>query len=73
MTSERNVEAIARASNYERHGTTFMGGSFAACICPKKLCGGVACSEEVPGCPEHGEPPAQLWHWAVECPGVAGS
>ena len=69
---QRDVAAIARASGYERHGTTFLGGSFTACICPKKPCGGVAGDDERPGCPEHRRQPAQLWHWAAECPGAAG-
>jgi hypothetical protein len=73
MTAQRDVEAVARASGYERHGTTFLGGSFAACICPKQACGGVAGDEERPGCPEHRRTPAQLWHWAAECPGQAGA
>lgn len=68
MTDTRDVEAIARASGYERHGTTFLGGSFASCICPKKACGGVA--DEDPLCPEHSRTPTQLWHWAAECPGT---
>ena len=42
MDSIRNVEEIARASGYVKHGTTFLGGSFAACICPKQPCGGVS-------------------------------
>jgi hypothetical protein len=69
----RNVEEIARASQYEKHGTTFLGGSFRACICPKSPCGGVATADERPGCPEHDRDPAQLWHWAAECPGQAAS
>lgn len=69
----RDVEAIARASHYERHGTTFLGGSFAACICPKAPCGGVACAAQRGDCPEHRLEPAQLWHWAAECPGLAAS
>lgn len=73
MGSERDVEAIARASGYEKHGTTLLGGSFAACTCPKELCGGVSESKERPYCPEHRRTPAQRWHWAAECPGVGGS
>jgi hypothetical protein len=73
MADIRDVEAIARLSNYEKHGTTFLGGSFTACTCPKKPCGGVACGEEDPVCPEHSREPAQLWHWAAECPGTANS
>lgn len=66
---ERDVEAIAAASNYEKHGTTFLGGSFRDCCCPKSPCGGVASSAELAGCPEHRNLPVQLWHWAAECPG----
>jgi hypothetical protein len=73
MPNTRNVEAIARASNYEKHGTTFLGGSFAACTCPKKPCGGVSGDQERADCPEHRRTPAQLWHWAVECPGGSGA
>ena len=70
MPIERNVEEIAHASGYERHGTTFLGGSFASCTCPKKECGGVAADEERDDCPEHRREHAQLWHWAAECPGA---
>jgi hypothetical protein len=70
MTDTRNVEAIARASGYEQHGTTFLGGSFASCICPKAACGGVSSEKERPDCPHHRKTPAQLWHWAAECPGA---
>lgn len=73
MPEVRDVEAIARASGYVRHGTTFLGGSFVGCLCPKQLCGGVSCDEERPDCPEHRRTPVQLWHWAAECPGTAGS
>jgi len=72
MAAERDVEAIARASGYERHGTTFLGGSFTTCTCPKKACGGVAEDLQRRDCPEHRREPAQLWHWAAECPGGAG-
>lgn len=72
MEPVRDVEEIARASGYEKHGTNLFGGSFAACVCPKELCGGVAGEREVDGCPEHRRTPAQLWHWAAECPGGAG-
>lgn len=70
---QRDVAAIARASNYEKHGTTFLGGSFTACICPKQACGGVHENDERPDCPEHRRTPVQLWHWVAECPGAAGS
>lgn len=68
MQTERDVEDIARASGYERHGTTFLGGSFAACTCPKAACGGVPGDRQRVDCPEHRREPAQLWHWAAECP-----
>jgi hypothetical protein len=71
MQPVRNVEEIARASGYERHGTTFLGGSFTACSCPEAPCGGVAEDAERLDCPEHRRTPAQLWHWAAECPGHA--
>lgn len=70
---ERNVEAIAQASGYVKHGTTFLGGSFRACVCPKQECGGVADGSERQDCPEHRRTPTQLWHWAVECPGRNGA
>lgn len=73
MAAERDVEAIARASGYEKHGTTLLGGSFASCLCPKKGCGGVASAEERDDCPHHRKVPAQLWHWAAECPGGSGA
>lgn len=73
MGSERNVEAIARASGYVKHGTTFLGGSFVGCTCPKEGCGGVSAERERRDCPEHRRIPAQLWHWATECPGTDGS
>ncbi|MFI8792596.1 hypothetical protein [Streptomyces sp. NPDC055105] len=69
MAAERDVEAIAAASDYKKHGTTFLGGSFAACICPKQPCGGVAEDDERDLCPEHRRSPAQVQHWAAECPG----
>lgn len=70
MAAERNVEAIARISGYERHGTTDLGGSFADCLCPKQRCGGVTEGDQgLVDCPEHRREPAQLWHWAAECPG----
>ena len=64
----RDVQAIIEASNYVRHGTTMLGGSFATCTCPKAPCGGVTESAESNDCPEHRRNPAQLWHWAAECP-----
>lgn len=70
MTATRDIAAIGRASNWVKHGTTFLGGSFAECHCPKQPCGGVADSQERPDCPEHRATPAQLWHWAAECPGT---
>jgi hypothetical protein len=70
MAGIRDVEAIARASNYVRHGTTLLGGSFTACICPKQACGGVSGDQEWADCPEHRRAPAQPWHWAAECPGA---
>jgi hypothetical protein len=69
MTIERDVAAIAQASGYEQHGTTFLGGMFRECICPKEPCGGVASERERGHCPHHGKTPAQRWHWAAECPG----
>lgn len=68
----QDVEAVGQASNYVRHGTTFLGGSFAACFCPKQACGGVAEGEQDPYCPEHSREPTQRWHWAAECPSAAG-
>ncbi|MFJ4880881.1 hypothetical protein ACIP93_37525 [Streptomyces sp. NPDC088745] len=62
----RDVDAIAAASKYVKHGLSPMGGSFLACICPKEPCGGV--SQERKGCPEHDREPCQRWHWAAECP-----
>jgi hypothetical protein len=70
MNVERDVQAIARASNFEQHGTTFMGGMFATCICPRTACGGVASDTERYDCPHHRKEPAQLWHWAAECPSL---
>lgn len=72
-TPARDVAAIALASGYEKHGTTVLGGSFVACICAKKPCGGVSENQEHADCPEHRRTPAQRWHWASECPGAAGS
>jgi hypothetical protein len=72
MAAERDVAAIARASGYEQHGTNFLGGSFTACTCPKQACGGVAGDKQRSDCPEHRREPAQLWHWAAECPGPHG-
>lgn len=66
--SPRNVQAVVEASGYMRHGTTMLGGSFATCTCPKTRCGGVDEGTERDECPEHRWPPAQLWHWAAECP-----
>jgi hypothetical protein len=68
MAVDRDVEAVARASGYERHGTTFLGGSFASCTCPKEPCGGVSGDRHRADCPEHRGEPAQVWHWAAECP-----
>lgn len=65
----RDVEAVIRASNYVRHGTSHLGGSFPTCACPKMPCGGVAADDERGDCPEHSRNPGQLWHWAAECPG----
>ena len=73
MAKPRNVEDVARASSYRKHGTTLLGGSFAACSCPKAPCGGVDEDAERSDCPEHRRAPVQLWHWAAECPGTAGS
>lgn len=70
MADERDVVAIARASNYRKHGTTFLGGSFVTCVCPKAACGGVDSDDERSDCPEHRRTPAQMWHWAAECPGL---
>ncbi|GHH25991.1 bifunctional DNA primase/polymerase [Streptomyces rubradiris] len=67
--STRDVQAVIAASGYARHGTTMLGGSFRSCTCPKTRCGGVAGGTERDGCPEHRRSPAQLWHWAAECPG----
>jgi hypothetical protein len=72
MADERDVVAIARASNYRKHGTTFLGGSFVTCVCPKAACGGVDSDDERSDCPEHRRTPAQMWHWAAECPGLPG-
>ncbi len=67
----RDIEAIARASRYVKHGAiTHRGGSFPDCLCPKAACGGVADNQEHPDCPEHTRVPAQVWHWASECPGL---
>jgi hypothetical protein len=73
MATGRDAEAIARASDYEKHGTTFLGGSVVSCLCPKKECGGVASAEERDDCPYHRKVPAQLWHWAAECLGTPGA
>lgn len=73
MPDTRDMEAIARESGYVKHGTTFLGGSFATCICPKTACGGVSDDDERMDCPEHRRTPAQLWHWAAECPGAPAS
>jgi hypothetical protein len=70
VTATRDVEAIARASGYVKHGTTDLGGSFPECTCPKQACGGVACDDQRPSCPEHRRDPVQRWHWAAECPGA---
>lgn len=66
--STRDVQAVIAASGSVRHGTTMLGGSFRGCTCPKTRCGGVAEGTERDGCPEHRRSPAQLWHWAAECP-----
>ncbi|MFD0555411.1 hypothetical protein ACFQ0X_44135 [Streptomyces rectiviolaceus] len=68
-TAERDVEAIARASHYVKHGTTHLGGTFKTCICPRQPCGGVSGDDERDDCPDHRRTPNQLWHWATECPG----
>lgn len=69
MVGERDVEAIARTSHYGKHGTTHLGGSLPACICPRQPCGGVSDGDERELCPEHSRNPNQRWHWAAECPG----
>lgn len=71
MTAYADRQAVARASNYVNHGTTFFGGMVASCICPRQPCGGVSSAEEDPDCPHHRDTPCQLWHWAAECPGTA--
>lgn len=71
MSAKRNVEAIAHASNYQKHGTTILGGSFDDCSCPKQPCGGVAEDDQDRCCPEHSLELVQRWHWAAECPGAA--
>lgn len=71
MPDTRDVDAVIQASHYVRHGTTFLGGSFAGCCCPKQACGGVAIDDQDRNCPEHAKNPVQLWHWAAECSGVA--
>ncbi|MCX4851979.1 hypothetical protein [Streptomyces sp. NBC_00893] len=69
----RDVRAIMEASGYMRHGGVMArGGSYDSCICPKALCGGVATGTERADCPEHALNPAQVWHWAAECPGNGG-
>ncbi|MEV5205138.1 hypothetical protein [Streptomyces sp. NPDC053720] len=69
----RDVRAVIEASGYVRHGgVTARGGSYASCICPKAPCGGVAGGDEHADCPEHALNPAQVWHWAAECPGNGG-
>ncbi|MEV7722351.1 hypothetical protein [Streptomyces sp. NPDC088184] len=66
----RDVWAVIEASEYVRHGgVTARGGSYRSCICPKAPCGGVAGGDECSECPEHSLSPAQVWHWAAECPG----
>lgn len=67
--TQRDVYSIIRASNYVRHGTTTLGGSFSTCSCPKQACGGVAEADQHQHCPDHSKDPAQSWHWAAECPG----
>ncbi|MFD7533786.1 hypothetical protein ACFV8E_40320 [Streptomyces sp. NPDC059849] len=70
----RDVRAIMEASGYVRHGGVMArGGSYDSCICPKALCGGVATGTEHADCPEHALNPAQVWHWAAECPGNGGA
>lgn len=66
----RDVQAIIKASGYERHGRPYGGSAFRACTCPKADCGAVAADSERDDCPEHRRSPAQLWHWAAECPQV---
>ncbi|MER5503143.1 hypothetical protein ABT096_39045 [Streptomyces sp. NPDC002561] len=66
----RDVQAVMEASGYVRHGGVMArGGSYDSCICPKAPCGGVATGTEHADCPEHALNPAQVWHWAAECPG----
>ncbi|MFF0747356.1 helix-turn-helix transcriptional regulator [Streptomyces sp. NPDC004111] len=62
----RDVDAIAAASRYVKHGTAPAGGAYPGCVCPKEPCGGVTTPQA--GCPEHDREPVQLWHWAAECP-----
>ncbi|MFE3152566.1 hypothetical protein ACFXJ6_38960 [Streptomyces sp. NPDC059218] len=70
----RDVRAIMEASAYVRHGGVMArGGSYDSCICPKALCGGVATGTEHADCPEHALNPAQVWHWAAECPGTSSA
>jgi hypothetical protein len=68
--TDRDIDAIIKASGYEQHGTTFQGGMFAECTCPKAPCGGVASAAEREDCLHHRKTPTQLWHWAAECPGA---
>ncbi|MER5503563.1 hypothetical protein ABT096_41335 [Streptomyces sp. NPDC002561] len=70
----RDVQAIMEASGYVRHGGVMArGGSYVSCICPKAPCGGVAADTERADCPEHALNPAQVWHWAAECPGASSA
>ncbi|RMI39727.1 hypothetical protein [Streptomyces triticirhizae] len=64
-----DIEAVIAASGGVQHGTTFWGGSWATCTCPKTPCGGVAGGAERDDCPDHGRgrTPTQLWHWAAQC------
>ncbi|MFB7592337.1 bifunctional DNA primase/polymerase [Streptomyces sp. NPDC056169] len=66
----RDVQAIIKASEYERHGRPYGGSAFPGCTCPKASCGAVAADSERDDCPEHRRTPAQLWHWSAECPQV---
>lgn len=68
--SVRDVQAVIAASGYERHGRPYGGGAFRACTCPKAGCGAIVGDSEREDCPEHHRNPAQLWHWAAECPQV---
>ncbi|WP_165404935.1 bifunctional DNA primase/polymerase [Streptomyces albidoflavus] len=68
--NQRDFQAVITASGHERHGTPAGGNAFRACTCPKTDCGAVASGTERDDCPEHHRHPAQLWHWAAECPQI---